>query len=102
MHQIIDDEKQLQAILVGLQTRQSDEAFDRAMEELEKLAQACGFDPVIIYTQSLANPVQAKRRILQVFASVKSNSALKNRPEMKPETRKSRQNTRRKPARGMS
>ena len=33
MHQIIDEEKQLQAILVGLQTRQSDEAFDRAMAE---------------------------------------------------------------------
>ena len=40
MHQIIDDEKQLQAILVGLQTRQSDEAFDRAMEELEELAES--------------------------------------------------------------
>ena len=45
--------------LVGLKTRQRDEEFDRAMEELEKLSQACGFDPVIIYTQSLANPVQA-------------------------------------------
>ena len=59
MHQIIDDEKQLQAILVGLQTRQSDEAFDRAMEELEELAQTCGIRTVSCAVQKAANPVQA-------------------------------------------
>lgn len=59
MHQIIDDEKQLQAILAGLQTRQSDEAFARAMEELEELAQTCGIRTVSRAVQKAANPVQA-------------------------------------------
>lgn len=59
MHQIIDDEKQVRAILVGLQTRQSDEAFERAMEELEELAQTCGIRTVSRAAQKAANPVQA-------------------------------------------
>lgn len=59
MHQIIDDEKQIRAILVGLQTRQSDEAFERAMVELEELTQTCGIRTVSRATQKAANPVQA-------------------------------------------
>ena len=59
MHQIIDEEKQIQAILVGLQTRQSDEEFARAMEELGELAQTCGIRPVSTAVQKAVNPVQA-------------------------------------------
>ncbi len=59
MHQIIDEEKQIRAILVGLQTKQSDEAFARAMEELEELAQTCGILTVSQAAQKAVNPVQA-------------------------------------------
>ncbi len=59
MHQIIDEEKQIQAVLVGLQTRQSDEEFTRAMEELGELARTCGIRPVSTAVQKAANPVQA-------------------------------------------
>ncbi|MBO5520187.1 MAG: GTPase HflX [Eubacterium sp.] len=55
----MDDEKQIRAILVGLQTRQSDEAFERAMVELEELTQTCGIRTVSRATQKAANPVQA-------------------------------------------
>ena len=58
MHQIIEEDRQIPAILVGLQTRQSDEAFARAMEELEELAQTCGIRTVSRAVQKAANPVQ--------------------------------------------
>ena len=59
MHQITEDNTELQAILVGLQTRQTDEAFARAMDELEELAQTCGIRTVSRAVQKAANPVQA-------------------------------------------
>lgn len=59
MHQIIEEDRQTRAVLVGLQTRQSDEAFERAMEELEELAQTCGIRTVSRAVQKAANPVQA-------------------------------------------
>ena len=59
MHPITEEEKQIPAILVGLQTRQSDEAFARAMEELEELAATCGITTVSTAVQKAANPVQA-------------------------------------------
>lgn len=59
MHQIIQEDTQIRAILVGLQTRQSDEEFGRAMEELKELAQTCGIETVSTATQKAANPVQA-------------------------------------------
>ncbi len=57
MHQIIQEDTQIRAILVGLQTRQSDEEFGRAMEELKELAQTCGIETVSTATQKAANPV---------------------------------------------
>ena len=59
VHQIVNEEKTVRAMLVGLQLRQSDEAFDRAMDELGELAKACGIEPVSISTQKAAHPVQA-------------------------------------------
>ena len=58
-HLITDEEREPRAILVGLQTRQSDEAFARAMEELEELAQTCGIETVSRAVQKAASPVQA-------------------------------------------
>ena len=46
-------------MLVGLQTRQSEESFARAMDELALLARAGGIEPVSVTTQKAANPVQA-------------------------------------------
>ena len=59
VHQIVNEEKTVRAMLVGLQLRQSDEAFARAMDELGELAKACGIEPVSISTQKVAHPVQA-------------------------------------------
>ena len=58
MNRSLLGKKQIRAILVGLQTRQSDEAFARAMEELEELAQTCGIRTVSRAVQKAANPVQ--------------------------------------------
>ena len=49
----------IRVVLAGLQTGQRDEDFARGMAELEQLAEACGFEPVAVYTQRAANPVQA-------------------------------------------
>ena len=46
-------------MLVGLQTRQNEEEFSRAMEELALLARAGGLEPVSVTTQKASNPVQA-------------------------------------------
>ena len=59
MHQIIEEERPLRAVLVGLQTRQSDEEFARAMEELSLLAETCHMETVATATQKAEHPVQA-------------------------------------------
>ncbi len=47
------------AILVGLQTDQKDDAFERMMEELEQLAEACHIYTIAVFTQRAKNPVHA-------------------------------------------
>ena len=59
MHQIIQEEKPIRAVSVGLQTRQTDEEFARAMEELALLAKTCHMEAVATSTQKATHPVQA-------------------------------------------
>ena len=59
MHQIIQEENRIKAMLVGLQLRQTDEEFARAMQELKELTKACGIEPVSVSTQKASSPVQA-------------------------------------------
>ncbi len=47
------------AILVGLQTDQKDDVFERMMDELEQLAEACHIYTVAMFTQRAKNPVHA-------------------------------------------
>ena len=47
------------AILVGLQTDQKDDVFERMMEELEQLAEACHIYTIAVFTQRAQNPVHA-------------------------------------------
>ena len=59
-YQIINtDERAPRAILVGLCTTQSEYRFERAMDELEELAEACGIETVLIETQNADRPVQS-------------------------------------------
>ena len=56
--QIINEEHNPRAILVGLRTTQSRERFDHAMEELEELADACHIETVLVQSQTAQRPVQ--------------------------------------------
>ena len=53
------NENRIRVMLVGLQTSQKDEEFERAMAELGELARASGMEPVSVTTQKAAHPVQA-------------------------------------------
>lgn len=49
----------INAVLVGLQTDQSDDAFFRVMDELERLAETSHIYTIGVCTQKAAHPVQA-------------------------------------------
>ncbi|MCR5101841.1 MAG: GTPase HflX, partial [Butyrivibrio sp.] len=56
MSELIDlkhSDKQIKAILVGVNTEYEDEKFDRLMHELKELAKACELKPVFTLTQKL-------------------------------------------------
>ena len=56
MHQIIEDTKQVRAILVGLNTEKNDDEFDRSMNELKELTKALDIKVVGVTTQNLPSP----------------------------------------------
>lgn len=56
IHQIIEDEKQVRAILVGLNTDKSDDEFERSMKELKELTKALDIKVAATVTQSLPSP----------------------------------------------
>ena len=56
MHQIIEDTKQVRAILVGLNTEKDDDEFDRSMNELKELTKALDIKVVGVTTQNLPSP----------------------------------------------
>ena len=56
IHQIIEDEKQVRAILVGLNTDKSDDEFERSMKELKELTKALDIKVAATVTQSLPAP----------------------------------------------
>ncbi len=56
IHQIIEDEKQVRAILVGLNTDKSDDEFERSMKELKELTKALDIKVATTITQSLPSP----------------------------------------------
>lgn len=56
MHQIVQDTKQIRAILVGLNTNKSDDEFERSMKELKELTKALDIEVVGITTQNLSAP----------------------------------------------
>ncbi len=56
IHQIIEDEKQVKAILVGLNTDKSDDEFERSMKELKELTKALDIKVAATITQSLPSP----------------------------------------------
>ena len=56
IHQIIEDEKQVRAILVGLNTDKRDDEFERSMKELKELTKALDIKVAATVTQSLPAP----------------------------------------------
>ena len=48
-----ETERKEQALLVGINNMEDEDDFDRSMEELERLAQACNMETVGILTQKL-------------------------------------------------
>ncbi|MBE6010700.1 MAG: GTPase HflX [Lachnospiraceae bacterium] len=67
------------AILVGLQTDQKDDAFERMMEELEQLAEACHIYTIAVFTQRAKNPVHAtyigSGKVAEVAQAVQESEA---------------------------
>ncbi len=56
MYQIIEDEKQVRSILVGLNTEKNDDEFERSMNELKELTKALDIKVAATITQSLPSP----------------------------------------------
>ena len=56
LHQIIEDEKQSRAILVGLNVDKNDDGFERSMKELKELTKALDIKVAATITQSLSSP----------------------------------------------
>ena len=67
------------AILVGLQTNQKDDVFERMMDELEQLAEACHIYTIAMFTQRAKNPVHAtyigSGKVAEVAHAVKEREA---------------------------
>ena len=59
IHTTENDNTTIHAILVGLQTREEDERFERSLMELAGLCEACMIEPVSVITQRAEHPDHA-------------------------------------------